>query len=378
MLAALALVVAGLGLAIFNERQVEAERVKAISVQAQILAGTVAAPLAFDDVAAARKYADALKADPQIGAAGVYGAEGRLAAGWSRAGESLPARIVAGATERRGQWLTVSTPVVESGARLGAVYLSTVLQPWPRRAERYGGIGLLVLMAALLVGGLGAANVSLARAQRRLRREMAERARTEAALRRSQKMEALAQIETAAERSRAALRLSEAHLEFALRAGELGSWTRDLRSGQFEASPLLRAQYGFTPDEPLEKAEDFIARMHPDDRPSRGGIVGKAIADHAQFETEFRIRKLDGETRWMMVRGRADYDEAGAPLRVAGVSMDVTERKLAEERLRFLVDELNHRVKNTLAAVQSIARQTGRASRSEGEFEGAFIARIDA
>ena len=96
------------------------------------------------------------------------------------------------------------------------------------------------------------------------------------------------------------------------------------------------------------------------------------------LETEFRAVMPDGAVRGLMVRGRADYDEAGAPVRLAGISMDITARKGAEERQRLLLDELNHRVKNTLATVQSIAQQTGRATGDGQAFEGAFVARINA
>src|SRR5580704_6655402 len=102
-------------------------------------------------------------------------------------------------------------------------------------------------MAALLVAGLGASNASLQEAQRKVRLEMAERAKAEAALRESQRLEAEAQLEVAHERGRQAVRQSEAQLEFALRAGDLGSWTQDFRTGVFSSSPLFRAHYGFEP-----------------------------------------------------------------------------------------------------------------------------------
>jgi two-component sensor histidine kinase len=84
-----------------------------------------------------------------------------------------------------------------------------------------------------------------------------------------------------------------------------------------------------------------------------------------------------GEIRWVHARGRAAQfgDEGGVRL-MAGVSLDVTDRKLAEERQRVLLNELNHRVKNSLAAVQSIAAQTLRSSLSPAEFQEAFEARI--
>jgi two-component sensor histidine kinase len=80
--------------------------------------------------------------------------------------------------------------------------------------------------------------------------------------------------------------------------------------------------------------------------------------------------------RWLQVRGQAAIAGRAGARRMAGVSMDVTERKEAEERQRLLLNELNHRVKNTLATVQSIASQTLRTAPSSTAFRDAFEARI--
>jgi PAS domain S-box-containing protein len=375
---ALGLVVAGLVMAIYNESQADAQRLKNVAVQAHILAASVAAPLAFDDLATARDYVGALRADREVEAAGVYDQRGALAAGWVRGGARLPTANRIGPPVRVGDGLVVTEPVIQGATALGSIYLRTIQDAWPRRAMRYGGIGILILMAALLVAGLGASNASLQEAQRKVRLEMAERAKAEAALRESQRLETEAQLEVAHERGRQAVRQSEAQLEFALRAGDLGSWTQDFRTGVFSSSPLFRAHYGFEPDDLPASAAEFLARTHPDDRREQLKRVEAAIAERGVLETEFRSVSPDGATRWILIRGRADYDETGAPVRMAGISMDVSARRAADERQRLLLDELNHRVKNTLAAVQSIALQTGRAADTARSFESAFIARINA
>src|SRR6185312_4254310 len=70
----------------------------------------------------------------------------------------------------------------------------TIIEPMGRRLARYGGIGFLLVMAALVVGVLGAANASLSRTHQKLQEEMAEREKVEHALRQSQKMEAMGQL----------------------------------------------------------------------------------------------------------------------------------------------------------------------------------------
>jgi two-component sensor histidine kinase len=106
--------------------------------------------------------------------------------------------------------------------------------------------------------------------------------------------------------------------------------------------------------------------------------VAEAIEHHADLDIEFRTLLPDGDSRWIMMHGRASYGEDGKPVSMAGVSLDITDRKRVEQRQRLLLDELNHRVKNTLATVQSIARQTRRTASGPDDFALSFAARIDA
>jgi two-component sensor histidine kinase len=80
----------------------------------------------------------------------------------------------------------------------------------------------------------------------------------------------------------------------------------------------------------------------------------------------------------MLIRGKAAYDDAGRPTRLAGISLDITDRKRAEERQKLLLNELNHRVKNTLATVQSISMQTRRTADSPAAFGVALEGRLAA
>ncbi len=84
--------VAGVSMAAFNERLYAQSAVRQATVQANILADTVAAPLAFDDDQAAQEYIRALAADPSIAAVAIYDETGRPVASFQRGGEDLPAR----------------------------------------------------------------------------------------------------------------------------------------------------------------------------------------------------------------------------------------------------------------------------------------------
>ena len=374
---ALALIVSGLTLAAFNEQQVRAQKQREVSVTAQILAASVAGALAFDDEATLREYVDAQRANSDIEAVGVYDAKGRLTASYARQGVKIPARNRLDGPRFEGGDLIVAAPVVQGSTRLGSVYLRSMTETLARRLSRYGAVGLLIVMAALVVSILGVSNTSLSAAHRRLGEEMAERALAEAALRRSQQAEAEARLAVETERGRAALRQSEQQLELALRAARLGTWALDVPSGRLIASEVFRANFGVGPEEPFDRFTQVLAYVHPEDRERQQREMDAAIAEHGDLESEFRTSGADGVTRWMLLRGRAAYDDEGRPTRMTGVSLDVTARKAADERQRLLLDELNHRVKNTLATVQSIARQTTRAI-DPAAFEEAFLARISA
>jgi two-component sensor histidine kinase len=81
--------------------------------------------------------------------------------------------------------------------------------------------------------------------------------------------------------------------------------------------------------------------------------------------TEYRIiRQDDRQVRWLARRGEIMHDEAGHPSRIVGAVYDITDRKRSEEQRQLLMQELTHRVKNTLAMVQAISTQTLRSAPS--------------
>ncbi|SFK68078.1 HWE histidine kinase domain-containing protein, partial [Caulobacter sp. UNC279MFTsu5.1] len=95
------------------------------------------------------------------------------------------------------------------------------------------------------------------------------------------------------------------------------------------------------------------------------------------LEVEYRTLRSDGQIAWILARGRAAFED-GRAVRLAGVSLDITARKTAEQRQQLLLDEVDHRAKNTLASVQSIALQTLRHAEHPAAFSATFIERIHA
>ena len=105
-------------------------------------------------------------------------------------------------------------------------------------------------------------------------------------------------------------------------------------------------------------ARDLLARVR--------AAIQAAIASKSVFQLEHRVIRPDGSLGWTSSRAAPLLDAAGEIVEWVGTAADVTERKQYEERQTLLLNELNHRVKNTLAAVQSIAAQTLRDAPPEG------------
>src|SRR5580692_7428160 len=123
---AVAVLLTGISLAIFNENLGKAEKLRDVTVQADILSGSVAAALAFDDTKLAQEYVDALGASRDVESAGVYDLSGKLVAGYARPGAEPPATNAVRAPSLVGDHLVVSRPVVQGATTLGSVYLRTV------------------------------------------------------------------------------------------------------------------------------------------------------------------------------------------------------------------------------------------------------------
>lgn len=120
----------------------------------------------------------------------------------------------------------------------------------------------------------------------------------------------------------------------------------------------------------------WLPGMLPEDLQSAQQAWTAAQQAGSIYEHEWRLRLPDGSLRWLLTRGRPIKDESGRIVRWIGTDTDITERKTYERQLRLLINELNHRVKNTLATVQSIAGQTLRCSGDIDEARARFEERL--
>jgi PAS domain S-box-containing protein len=165
----------------------------------------------------------------------------------------------------------------------------------------------------------------------------------------------------------------------ALEAGGIGYWELDLRSRLLFISPKGKTIFGLGPDDALSYAE-ALTRIAPEGRADRERQLALAARTGTDYNVEYPLIR---DQRWVNARGRIAASRAAEPVRMVGIVLDVTDRRNAfaelessERRQRLLIDELNHRVKNTLATVQSISQQTARRATSLEQFHRDFEARV--
>ena len=135
---------------------------------------------------------------------------------------------------------------------------------------------------------------------------------------------------------------------------------------------------GYAVGEVSPSYEAWASRIHPDDRPATEAALGKAQQTRSVFVREFRVVHPDGSVRWLYARGRFFCDGQGRPIRMVGAMIDTTERRAWEERQRVLVAELQHRTRNLLGIIRSMAEKTARNSVDIADFRSRFHDRLDA
>lgn len=135
-----------------------------------------------------------------------------------------------------------------------------------------------------------------------------------------------------ASRERAKVRAWETdqRLAFALKCANMGAWQSDLKTGRFWWSEGMEQLFGRPPGQFSGTYEGFMGYIHPDDQDFVKRAITRTVEGGREFEIEHRIVKPDGQTRWIITRGRISCDEHGVTDRMIGVAIDITASKERE------------------------------------------------
>jgi two-component sensor histidine kinase len=176
-------------------------------------------------------------------------------------------------------------------------------------------------------------------------------------------------------RAQAAAEESNQRLSAAIAIARLGAYTWDRKTHEATLDQRAREIFGFGPDE-VVTFDDVNKRIDPEDVRRVYAPAAHDPAGSTRREREFRIHLPDGAVRDIVAISHLQPGHEGPTSRVVGVFNDVTEARAAEKRQQMLINELNHRVKNNLATVQSIAAQTLRSAPDLPRARDAFEARL--
>ncbi|HEY6011351.1 MAG TPA: MASE3 domain-containing protein [Nitrospirota bacterium] len=146
---------------------------------------------------------------------------------------------------------------------------------------------------------------------------------------------------TELKRAEEALQASEERLRFALETSHTGAWDLDLEDHTAFRSAEHDRIFGYPDLLPQWTYEMFIEHVLPEDRADVDGKFQQAMKTRSDWSFECRIRRADGEVRWIWAAGRHRPDAAGASRRMAGIIQDITERKRVEEEISRRIEELH-------------------------------------
>jgi len=135
-----------------------------------------------------------------------------------------------------------------------------------------------------------------------------------------------------------ALQESEQRLMMAQRAAHVGIWDRDLGTNVITYSGEWSRLYGLEPGRSSLNLEEWLGLIHPDDRDWVRSLLRNTIERTHVWDVEFRVVWPDESVHWLLGKGRVYLDESGRPARIAGVNIDITERKHAAERFQLAVE----------------------------------------
>ena len=336
--------------------------------EASIIALSTAPALAFDDRKSAERTLEALQARSTLLTAALYDARGRLYAHYTRLGADPPAeqRPLREPVRIAGDSIEVVRDVVLRGEVLGTVYVQARYDITGRviaYLEIFCLVTLMSLVVALVVSrvlqkGITDPLEGMADVAREVvsRKDYSLRARRTSpdqiglvveafntmldevqshARSLEQSNQALMAEVAVRHAAEAALARATARLQSAMAAAEIGGWVWELRTNLVTADRNLAALLGVEDEAAIAGDPSLLRKhIHPEDLPRVLAAESEALRTGVLASTEYRIVRADGGERWVAGRGQVQLDSAGAPLLFAGLLIDITGQKIAEQALR--------------------------------------------
>jgi PAS domain S-box-containing protein len=357
-----ALLVAGATIILYELATYQKSSLVENQTLAHVMAANSSISLLYDDEKSARETLSAFAADKAILGAALYNTNGTIFARYptNLASQFFPKVPAATGHSIRRSVLTLFEPVQMKGKRYGTLYLKADLAPIYGRIWLYAGIVLLVLagsffIALLLSKILGASFsrpiTSLVDTARVIseRKDYAVRAARstddELGVLTDSFNHMLGQIQ---ERD-SALSEKEQRLRLALEGSRTATWEWNLRTGQVIWDSYHYALHGLRPGDFDGTFKQYLTLIHPLDRDQISKSILKSAENRQEFVLEYRILWPDGSVRYMSSRGKPYFNQQEAGLRLTGVTLDITDSKLVEERIRTLNADLEIRVQNRTA-----------------------------
>jgi len=167
-------------------------------------------------------------------------------------------------------------------------------------------------------------------------------------------------------------------LRVASEIGRVGLWDWNVETGEVVWSDEHYRMEGYEPGEIKPTFEAWAERVHPDDVETTTGKIAAAMESGQDYVHEYRVCHRHGDVLWLSARGRFLYDEKGRPVRMLGAMVDTTQRRREEEWQKLLVAELQHRVRNLIGMVRSVARLSAPSHRHVDEYVDHLIGRLQA
>ena len=157
-----------------------------------------------------------------------------------------------------------------------------------------------------------------------------------------------------------ALREQRALLAEAQKVAGLGSWEWDPDTGRVSWSGELYRIFGVAPEEVAPSFENYLERVHPEDRQQSGAMVARALMDSRGFSMQERIVRPGGEVRYVRSQGEVVRNERGKPIKILVACLDITEQRHSESALRQAAQDLHGLTRRLVQAEEAERRRLAR------------------